>query len=75
MTALFVGQRVMTPLDAGTIIGFESFTPNGQQGPTSDTDNGNRAIVLLDKPENWILTPATPHPYMFRSDMSELKED
>lgn len=75
MTELHVGQRVMTPLDAGTILGFESFTPEGQQGPTSDVDNGNRAIVRLDKPENWIATPGTPHPYMFRRGMTALKED
>ena len=74
MTALRVGQRVMTPLDAGIILGFESFTPQGKQGPTSDADNGNRAIVQLDKPENWLATPGTPHPYMFRSDITEINE-
>lgn len=68
---MHIGQRVQTPLSLGTILGFESFTPKGQQGPTSEIDNGNRVIVQLDNPENWISTKLTPHPYMFRSQLSE----
>jgi hypothetical protein len=75
MTNLTVGQRVMTPLDEATIIGFESFLPNGSQGPDVFEDNGNRVHVRLDTPSKWILhSQKQPDPYMFRSLLGELKE-
>ena len=68
------GQRVQTPLGAATIIGFEHFDHGNESKPISDTDTGGRAIVRLDKPENWKPTVLTPNPYMFRSQLGELHE-
>lgn len=67
-----VGQRVTTPLGTGAILGFESFTLEGKQAPTKYEDNGQRAIVRLDNPDNWKPTALTPDPYMFRSDLADI---
>jgi hypothetical protein len=41
----------------------------------TDTDNGGRVYCQLDEPANWLLASEDqPHPYMFRSQLSELKE-
>lgn len=79
MSTLQKGQRVQTPLGAGTVVGFERFTPGGFSAPLSDTDNEgstSRVVVQLDRPENWLGTsPEHPDPYMYRSQLSELKEE
>lgn len=72
------GQRVQTPLGAGTVLGFERFTLNGFSAPNSDTDiegSTSRVVVQLDHPENWACHPLCPHPYMLRSELTELKEE
>lgn len=71
---MIVGQRVMTKkFGAGTVVGFEGFTPNGKHSFVSDHDNGHsRILVKLDAPENWLLaSESQPHPYMLRSDFVE----
>lgn len=71
---MIVGQRVMTKkFGAGTVVGFEGFTPNGKHSFVSGHDNGySRVLVQLDAPENWLLaSESQPHPYMLRSDFVE----
>ena len=67
-----VGQRVETSKGTATIVGFEQFTHNGMKAHISVIDCGGRAVVRLDKPENWVPTLLTPDPYMFRSDLKEI---
>lgn len=72
-------QRVMTPLGPGTVIGFEGFINNGMNGVVYDTEAGIptcRVVVRLDDPSAWLFhKPEDPKdPYMFRSDLTELKD-
>ena len=65
------GQRVTTAHGAGTIAGFESFDEDGHNAEPSETDNGNRAIVRLDNPDNWPAhTIATTDPHYQRDELS-----
>jgi hypothetical protein len=70
---LLIGQQVMTTKGRGTVVGFESFTDRGRGGPIKSKDNGNRVICCLDDPKAWKPTLLTPHPYMFRSDITEIR--
>jgi hypothetical protein len=72
---LTVGQRVMTKLGPGTILGFERFAASGKSAPLSDIDSGsNRICCRLDQPENWLLHEKGGDPYFVRSDLGDLKE-
>lgn len=68
---LFVpGDRVSTPLGAGTVRAFESFDEHGQQAPDTDRDNGGRALVELDDPTRWAAHATHKGPYFFRSEIT-----
>ena len=73
---LLKGQRVQTVLGPGTILGFEVIKYNGWPGPVNEIDpqNGCRVLVKLDDPTSWIATVMTPNPYIYQSQLSELKE-
>ena len=73
---LLKGQRVQTVLGPGTILGFETFKADGWPEPLQDIDpkNGYRVCIHLDDPTSWIATAMTPNPYIYRSQLSELKE-
>ena len=73
------GQKVQTVLGPGTVVGFETFDLKGFFCPLKEEDPGgnSRVVVALDNPENWLghgKLPTCPHPYFFRSDLTELKE-
>lgn len=65
-----LGQRVVTVYGEGVVLGFESFTPEGHQAPTSRKDNGRRIIVKLDDPTKWSCSPISHNPYFYRQDVS-----
>ena len=80
MNPLTKGQRVMTPLGAATVLGFEQFG-SGIQGdrnyvPSSiiDTDNSGRVAVTLDEPDNWLFSKKGAIPYIFRSQIQDINE-
>lgn len=64
------GDRVTTPLGAGTVLDFEAFDDNGMQAPNSPTDNGQRLHVKLDDPTRWLAHATHGDPYMFRSEIA-----
>ncbi len=73
----YKGQRVSTNMGPGTIEGFEYFTADGMRSWISDNDLGkdSRVLVRLDDPARWwSRSEAHPHPYFFRSELSELQE-
>ena len=77
---LRVSQRIMTPLGAATIIGFEEFGI-GIQGDHNYVpsclvfiDNGGRVCAMLDEPDNWLFSKKGATPYFFRSQCGELTE-
>lgn len=74
MSTLTVGSRVMTPLGAATVLGFETFNAKGFSAPLSNTDNGGRVAVTLDEPDNWLFSKKGAIPYIFRSQLTELNE-
>lgn len=71
--ALLIGQQVMTTKGKATVVGFESFTVKGHSAPIRSKDCGHRVICCLDDPKAWKPTLLTPHPYMFRSDITEIR--
>lgn len=75
---LRVNQHLMTPLGPGKVVGFERFTPEGQQAPDSLTDRPDdicRVQVQLDTPENWVChATSKTHPYFFRSQLNDYKD-
>ncbi|MCY1291171.1 hypothetical protein D9M69_451990 [compost metagenome] len=73
------GQRVVTPLGLGTVVGFEVF-PDGKAAEVVDVDAGDgyypcRVVVALDDPEAWIgRTDEFPHPFFFRKEVEHVPE-
>ncbi len=70
------GQRVLTPLGAGTVKCFETFTSDGMKAvevendPGEDTQHITRIVVKLDDRRRWAASSAKmPHPYMFRNEV------
>lgn len=58
------GQRVLTPLGAGTVECFETFIENGMRAIHC------RVVVNLDDGSRWAAsTNTSPHPYMFRNEV------
>jgi hypothetical protein len=70
MITFKAGDRVQTPLGAGTVQDFEAFDENGKQAANSPTDNGRRVRVKLDDPTKWAAHETHGDPYMFRSELS-----
>ena len=55
MAKLKLFQKVSTVHGTGRIIGFETFDEKGNcTCILASEDNGNRAVVQLADPENWI---------------------
>ena len=70
------GQRVLTPLGAGTVECFETFIDNGMKAIQVEVDEGPdtwhpcRIVVNLDDGSRWAAsTNTSPHPYMFRNEV------
>ena len=64
------GQRVLTPLGAGTVECFETFIENGMRAIHC------RVVVNLDDGSRWAAsTNASPHPYMFRNEVCPMPKN
>lgn len=70
------GQRVMTSLGSGTVLGFEVFNAKGWPVALREIDPQwpSRVAIQLDDSSRWVFTPLTPNPYFTRGELSELKE-
>ena len=72
MTTYKVGERVTTPLGAGTVVSFEHFDDEGMSLEPSNTDQGRRVVVKLDDPTRWAAHATHGNPYMFRSEIQPI---
>ena len=64
------GQRVLTPLGAGTVECFETFIENGMRAIHC------RVVVNLDDGSRWAAsTNTSPHPYMFRNEVCPMPKN
>ena len=72
MTTYKAGDRVTTPLGAGTVEAFERFDDKGMSLEPSNTDQGGRVVVKLDDPTQWAAHATHGNPYMFRSEIQHI---
>jgi len=65
------GDRVNTPLGAGTVQAFETFDDDGHHIQDTSTDNGRRVLVALDDPARYLAgTLGHAGPYMTRNEIT-----